>query len=233
MDPRERTAIPAEAEHDLTIALGIVNAQSLKQVRLSLDEITLPEAGESYGVAGNPPLHRPCSAFSLALQRLGHLPRQPQLGAQQVANPQTMVNGEALCRVIEGRGKFPGADEGRIRFLGPESAGQHQRLAEAGLQFESSVGRNRCGRGGRLTPGGFVCHRDRLAEMGDRFLKSGAAQSLVARSSPPFDREIVEAGFGEVMGDDFRLGRGVLGLADQDFRGARCSACRRLLSRLS
>ena len=43
--------------------------------------------------------------------------------------------------------------------------------------------------------------------MGDRFLERRAAQRLVARLAPPFDREIVEAGFGEMMGD--RLGLGV------------------------
>ena len=65
-----------------------------------------------------------------------------------------------------------------------------------------------------------VCHLDRLAEMGDRFLESRAAQSLVAGFAPPFDREVAEASFGEMMGDDFRLGRSALGFAAQDFGGA-------------
>ena len=56
--------------------------------------------------------------------------------------------------------------------------------------------------------------------MGDRLLEGRAAQGLVARLAPPFDREIVEAGLGEMMGDDFRLGRGALGLIAQDFGGA-------------
>ena len=56
--------------------------------------------------------------------------------------------------------------------------------------------------------------------MGDRLLEGRAAQRLVARLAPPFDREVVEAGLGEMMGDDFRLGRGALGLIAQDFRGA-------------
>ena len=55
----------------------------------------------------------------------------------------------------------------------------------------------------------LVRHRDRLAEMGDRLLEGGAAQGLVARLAPPFDREVVEAGFSEVMGDRFGLGLGV------------------------
>ena len=65
-----------------------------------------------------------------------------------------------------------------------------------------------------------VRHRYRLAEMRNRLLEGGAAQGLVARSSPPFDREIVEAGFGEMMGDDFGLGRRALEILAQDFRGA-------------
>ena len=42
--------------------------------------------------------------------------------------------------------------------------------------------------------------------MGDRLGESLATQRLVARLAPPFDREIVEAGLGEVMGDRFGLG---------------------------
>jgi len=56
--------------------------------------------------------------------------------------------------------------------------------------------------------------------MGDRFLEGRAAERLVARLAPPFDREIVEAGLGEVMRDGLRLGRRALGLAAQDFGGA-------------
>ena len=52
----------------------------------------------------------------------------------------------------------------------------------------------------------LVRHGDRLAEMGDRLLEGRAAQRLVARLAPPFDREIVEAGLGEMMGDRFGLG---------------------------
>ena len=69
--------------------------------------------------------------------------------------------------------------------------------------------------------------------MGDRLLEGRAAQSLVAGLAPPFDREIVEAGLGEMMGDDFRLGRGALGLSRRISAARRCSAWRRLLSRLS
>ena len=44
--------------------------------------------------------------------------------------------------------------------------------------------------------------------MGDRLLEGRAAQRLVARLAPPFDGEIVQAGFGEVMGDRFGLSVG-------------------------
>ena len=56
--------------------------------------------------------------------------------------------------------------------------------------------------------------------MGDRLLEGGAAKRLVARLAPPFDREIVEAGFGEMMGDDFRFGRRALRLIAKDFARA-------------
>src|SRR5208337_5623866 len=66
----------------------------------------------------------------------------------------------------------------------------------------------------------LVRHRDRLAEMGDRLLEGRAVKRLVARLAPPFDGEIVEARFGEMMRDQLGLGRGSLGLIAQDFGGA-------------
>ena len=42
--------------------------------------------------------------------------------------------------------------------------------------------------------------------MGDRLLEGRAAQRLVARLAPPFDRQIVEPGLGEMMRDRFGLG---------------------------
>ena len=47
----------------------------------------------------------------------------------------------------------------------------------------------------------LVRHGDRLAEVSDRLLEGGAAQSLVAGLAPPFNRQIVDAGLGEMMGD--------------------------------
>ena len=63
----------------------------------------------------------------------------------------------------------------------------------------------------------LVRHGDRLAEMGDRLLEGRAAQRLIARPAPPLDGLIVEAGLGEMMGYDFRLGCGALGFVAQDF----------------
>ena len=69
--------------------------------------------------------------------------------------------------------------------------------------------------------------------MGDGLLEGRAAKGLVARLAPPFDGEVVEPRFGEMMGDDLGLDRRALRLSNQDFGGAAGSACRRLLSRLS
>ena len=56
--------------------------------------------------------------------------------------------------------------------------------------------------------------------MGERLLERRTAQGLIARFAPPFDCELVEAGLGEICGDDFRLGRSALGLIAQEFGGA-------------
>jgi hypothetical protein len=43
--------------------------------------------------------------------------------------------------------------------------------------------------------------------VGGGLLESRAAQGLVAGFAPPFDRWLVETGLGQMMGDEFRLGR--------------------------
>src|SRR5262249_20334142 len=72
----------------------------------------------------------PCSAFSLAQKPLGNLPRKPELAAQHVALPQTVINGESLGGVLDRRSKFPGANEGGLRFIDAETSGPHKRLAK-------------------------------------------------------------------------------------------------------
>jgi len=72
----------------------------------------------------------------------------------------------------------------------------------------------------RLPARRLVGHGDGLAKMGDRLLERRAPKRLVARLAPPFDREVVEAGLGEMMGDRLGLGRGALGLIAQEFGGA-------------
>src|SRR6516162_3452428 len=56
--------------------------------------------------------------------------------------------------------------------------------------------------------------------MSDRLLKRGAVERHITGLAPPFDGEIVEAGLGEMMSDDFRLGSGALRVVAQDFGGA-------------
>ena len=41
--------------------------------------------------------------------------------------------------------------------------------------------------------------------MRNRFLEGGAAKRLIASLAPPFDRDVVETGFGEMMSDRFGL----------------------------
>jgi hypothetical protein len=53
--------------------------------------------------------------------------------------------------------------------------------------------------------------------MGNRLLEGRAAQGLIARLAPPFDREVVEAGLGEMVCDGFGLGRRAYGFVPEDF----------------
>ncbi len=53
--------------------------------------------------------------------------------------------------------------------------------------------------------------------MGDRLLEGRAAQGLIARLAPPFDREVVEASLGEMVRDGFRFGRCAFGFVPEDF----------------
>ena len=56
--------------------------------------------------------------------------------------------------------------------------------------------------------------------MRDRLLEGRAAKSLVTGLAPPLDCKVVETGLGEMVGNDFRLSRGGLGLIAQDFGSA-------------
>ena len=108
--------------------------------------------------------------------------------------PLTMGRREALRKVDALRREFGGPRESGFGLLGGEALGIHHRSAVVGLQPQSSDLRRRH----LLTPIAklrrLVRHLDRLAEMGDRLLEGRAAQRLIARLAPPFDREIVEAG---------------------------------------
>jgi len=43
--------------------------------------------------------------------------------------------------------------------------------------------------------------------MGSGLLEGRETQGLIAGPAPPFDSGLVEPGLGEMMGDEFRLGR--------------------------
>jgi len=47
--------------------------------------------------------------------------------------------------------------------------------------------------------------------VGSCLLKCRAAQGLIAGLAPPFDRRLGEPGLGQMVGDEFRLGRGSRG----------------------
>ena len=101
--------------------------------------------------------------------------------------------------------ELAGSGERFRRFRRVWAARGDERVAVGHLQLRQSParsGRAACRPGRRRAR--LVRHGDRLAEMRYRLLKSGAAQRLVARLAPPFNGEIVEAGFGEMMRD--RLG---------------------------
>ena len=53
--------------------------------------------------------------------------------------------------------------------------------------------------------------------MGDCLLERRATQRLIARLAPPFNGEVVQPGLGEMMGDDFGLSCGALGLTAEEF----------------
>ena len=61
--------------------------------------------------------------------------------------------------------------------------------------------------GARRGRGEFVGQFDRLAEVGGGLLERRAAERLVAGPAPPFDRRLVEPGLGQMVRDEFRLGR--------------------------
>jgi len=63
-------------------------------------------------------------------------------------------------------------------------------------------------RGAGRRRGKFVGQFDRLAEVGGGLLERRAAQGLIARLAPPFDRRLVETGLGQMVGNELRLGGG-------------------------
>ena len=131
------------------------------------------------------------------------------------AGPQTVVGRQPFRRVFVAAGPLARPCEGFGRLRRALSSHREERVAIGDVQLRPLA---RVAR--RLPAVCLVRHGDRLAEMGDRLLKGRAAQSLIARLAPPLDREVVEAGLREMMGDDFRLDGGALRLSHQDLGGA-------------
>ena len=169
---------------------------------------------------GHAGLGNPFLGFRLSKRTLGNIPSRTEFPAQQSPNTLAIKRGKPLSGTFGARRESARSFERGLGLVCRPTLRPHDRLSIVGLQLHP-LARLRLGnRGRRGAPRRLVRHGDRLAEMGDRLLEGGAAQRLVARLAPPFDGEIVEAGLGEMMGDDFRLGRGALGLVAQDFRGA-------------
>ena len=154
-------------------------------------------------------------------------PHRWQLASHVAAGPQAVVGRQSFGRVLVARRQLAGLGERFRRFRRAEAARGEERVAVGDVQLRHLLARS----------GGAACrplrrrarpvrHGDRLAEMGDRLLEGGAAQGLVAGLAPPFDREIVEAGLREMMGDRFGFGRCAFA---QDFG---CAAMQRLAAAL-
>ena len=132
-------------------------------------------------------------------------PHRRQLAACVGASKEAVVGGKSLGRVpITIRGHASLGERFR-RFRRSIAARRNERVSVSDLQAPTPG----TGEVLRRPSARLVRHRDRLAEMRDRLLKGGAPQSLVARLAPPLDREVTEAGLGEVMGDRLWLGAAV------------------------
>src|SRR5262249_33784853 len=125
----------------------------------------------------------------------------------EATDPKAVICSESCVRIVNTRCQLSRAGEGGPRFFGAKALGPSYRSAVAVLQLQPLA--RRCGATGdrraRRRLAGFVGHLERLAQMGDRLLEGSAAQRLVARLAPPFDRCIGETGLSEVMRQNFRL----------------------------
>ena len=115
-------------------------------------------------------------------------PHRGQLAPHEAADPQAVVGRQPFRRVLVADCGLASPCEGLGRLRRAIAARRDQRVAVGDVQSLPLA------RARRLPARRLVRHRDRLAEMGDRLLEGRAAQGLVARLAPPFDREIVEPG---------------------------------------
>ena len=164
-------------------------------------------------------LRRVGSRLDVGEESLGVRPHRRQLAAHVTSGPQAIVGRQAFVRVLVAKRHLAGPCKGFGRFARPVAARGDQRVAVSDVQRAPLA---------RFTHR-LVGHGDRLAEMGDRLLEGRAAKGLIARPAPPFDGLVVETRFREMMGDDFRLGRGAVRLIAQEFG---CAAVQRLSAAL-
>ena len=191
---RDDAGVQSEAKGQIVVAAGLEQGERAFQV-IPRFAILSGEPACDPGARWATPASGESGLASTSLQEgLGVRPHRRQLAAHVAAGPQAVVG-----RQPSGASSSPAADsralcEGFRRFRRAEASRRDQRVAVGDVQLSvaGSNGRAACRPPRRRAR--LVRHGDRLAEMGDRLLEGGAAQRLVARLAPPFDRQIVEAG---------------------------------------
>ena len=164
--------------------------------------MALPKMRKAQHAMGGGCFECPRCAFRFAQECRRNFLAQGVLAAHGASGPLTVVSLKRVAGVALGCEEFPSAREGGQGLRRSITLTQNQRLPVVGLQLEPSARRNNPE---RRTLAHAVRHLDRLAEMGDRLLKGGAAESLVAGLAPPFDRRIGEARLGKMMRQHLRL----------------------------
>ena len=197
----------SEAKGQIVVAAGLEQGERPFQVIPRLAILAGEPACDPGDAMGDAGLGRIGSRLDVAEEGRSVRPHRRQLASHVAADPQTVVGRQSFGRILVARRRLAGSGEGFRRFRRAVAARREERVAVGDVQLRQSLARS--GRAACRPPrrrARLVRHRDRLAEMGDRLLEGRAAQRLVARLAPPFDREIVEAGLGEMMRDRFGLG---------------------------
>ena len=187
--------VQSEAKGQIVVAAGLEQGERTFQMIPRLAILAGEPASHSGGAMGDAGLRRIGSRLDVAEEGRRVRPHRRQFASHVAADPQAVVGRQSLGRVLVARRQLAGSGEGFRRFRCAVAARGDQRVAIGDVQLRQSLVRS--GRAAWRPPrrrARPVRHRDRLAEMGDRLLEGRAAQRLVARLAPPFDREIVEAG---------------------------------------